>query len=138
MKKFAFHLSLPCLNIEDTKKFYVNTLGATLGRYSENWIDINLHGNQVTFTKTGNFKFDYKNYRFENEILPSFHFGVIVDVELWGKLYSKLFGMNLEVTAEATFLKNKLGEHLSFFVMDPNGYEIEFKNFKNEDEIFSS
>jgi hypothetical protein len=137
MKKYAFHLSLPCIDIKDTKEFYVNLLGASVGRYSDNWIDINLYENQLTFTKVGNFKFDYKNYRFENEILPSFHFGVIVDVDLWGRLYSKLFGMNLEVTAEATFLKNKLGEHLSFFVKDPNGYQIEFKNYKNSDEVFS-
>lgn len=137
MKQYAFHLSLPCVDIEDTKEFYVNILGAGIGRHSDNWIDINLYENQLTFTKVGNFKFDYKNYRFENEILPSFHFGVIVDVDLWGKLYSKLFGMNLEVTAEATFLKNKHGEHLSFFVKDPNGYQIEFKNFKNSDEVFS-
>jgi extradiol dioxygenase family protein len=61
---------------------------------------------------------------------------VIVDTDLWGKLYSKLFQMNLEVTTEATFLKNKIGEHLSFFIKDPNGYMLEFKSFKNEHEVF--
>ena len=109
MKKYAFHIALPCRDIEKTKAFYVDALGAHLGRYTDNWIDINLHENQITFTKSGDFKFDFKNYRFGNQILPTFHFGVIVDADLWSKLYAKLFKMDLEVTTEATFLKNKTG-----------------------------
>lgn len=136
MKKYAFHLSLPCGDLEMTKAFYIDKLGAKLGRNNNNWIDINLYENQITFTKSGNFQFNYKSYRFGNQILPSFHFGVIVDTDMWGKLYSKLFQMNLEVTTEATFLENKIGEHLSFFIKDPNGYMLEFKSFKNENEVF--
>jgi len=136
MKNYAFHLALPCQDLEKTKDFYVNILDASLGRFTDNWIDINLYENQITFTKSGKFNFDFKNYRLGNQILPSFHFGVIVDTDLWGKLYSKLFQMNLEVSTEATFLENKIGEHLSFFIKDPNGYMIEFKSFKNEHEIF--
>jgi len=136
MKKYNFHLALPCQDVEKTKDFYVNVLGAGLGRFTDNWIDINLYENQITFTKSGKFNFDFKNYRLGDQILPSFHFGVIVDTDLWGQLYSKLFQMNLEVSTEATFLQNKMGEHLSFFIKDPNGYMIEFKSFKNEHEIF--
>lgn len=138
MVKFAFHLSLPCVDIDITKKFYVDVLGATLGRANENWIDVNFYQHQITFTKAGNFDFNFKNYKFEKNILPSFHFGVIVDVDTWGRLYSKLFQENYQVTTEATFLKDKIGEHLSFFIEDPNGYMLEFKNFKNDSEIFQT
>lgn len=134
--KILFHLALPCEDIEQTKDFYINTLGAALGRHTQNWIDINLFGHQITFTKVGDFNFNYKNYRLDEHILPAFHFGVIVDTDTWGKIYSKLFTQNIEVTTEATFLENKIGEHLSFFVTDPNGYKIEFKSFKNIREIF--
>ena len=136
MKKAEFHLALPCADLEKTKDFYATKLGAKLGRYTDVWLDINLYGNQITFTKVGDFKFDFKNYRLGNQILPSFHFGVIVDVDTWGTLYSRLFSMDLEVTTEATFFENKIGEHLSFFVKDPNGYMVEFKSFKNQEEIF--
>ena len=135
--KAQFHLALPCENLEETKSFYKNTLGMEIGRQGTNWIDVNLFENQITFTEAGNFNFDFKNYRFGSQILPSFHFGVIVDIDLWGKLYAKLFQMDLEVTTEATFLENKVGEHLSFFVTDPNGYMVEFKSFKSDGEIFS-
>ena len=134
--KAAFHLALPCDDIAKTKKFYVDMLGATQGRYTDTWLDIDFYGNQLTFTNAGSFNFDFKNYRLSGQILPSFHFGVIVDAETWGKLYTKLFSMNVEVTTEVTFLENKAGEHISFFVTDPDGYIVEFKSFKNESEIF--
>ncbi|MFD2562842.1 VOC family protein [Aquimarina rubra] len=137
MKKAEFHLALPCEDLEVTKDFYISKLGASLGRHTDTWIDINLYGNQITFTKAGNFNFDFKNYRLGDQILPSFHFGVIVNVQVWGTLYSRLFSMDLEVTTEATFFENKVGEHLSFFVKDPNGYMVEFKSFKDHGEIFT-
>ncbi len=46
--------------------------------------------------------------------------------------------MDMEVTTEVTFLEDKAGEHISFFVTDPDGYKVEFKSFKNEDEIFAN
>ncbi len=136
--KAQFHLALPCENIEVTKHFYISILGATKGRQADKWTDINLYDNQLTFTEAGAFNFDFKNYKLGHNVLPSFHFGVIISVDEWGKLYTKLFQSNQEVTTEVTFMKNKIGEHLSFFITDPNGYMIEFKSFKNSNEVFAS
>ncbi len=136
--KTKFHLALPCKNIETTKLFYTSILGASQGRQADKWADINLYGNQLTFTEAGSFNFDFRNYRLGNNVLPSFHFGVIIPVDEWGKLYTKLFQSNEEVTTEVTFMEHKIGEHLSFFITDPNGYMIEFKSFKNDEEVFSS
>lgn len=132
-----FHLALPCKDLAETKDFYQNVIQARIGRETENWVDIDLFGNQLTFTVAGNFNFDYKNYRLDDYVLPSFHFGIIVSVDAWGELYSRLFQMDLEVTTEATFMQDKIGEHLSFFIQDPNGYMLEFKSFKNPKEIFA-
>ena len=41
------------------------------------------------------------------------------------------------LTGRKRFLKNKKGEHVSFFVKDPNGYVLEFKSFKNNEETFT-
>jgi extradiol dioxygenase family protein len=133
-----FHLALPCIELKKTKAFYVDLLGARCGRSAENWLDIDLYGNQLTFTKAGDFKFDFKKYRLGDQILPSFHFGIIIDVELWGQLYARLHSTPLKLTPKVTFMQDKVGEHLSFFVKDPNGYMVEFKSFKNENEVFSS
>jgi len=133
-----FHLAFPCENIETTRNFYVDILGASKGRQADKWSDINLYNHQLTFTEAGDFNFDFKSYKLGNTILPSFHFGVIIPVEEWGKLYNKLFQSNQEVTTEVTFMEDKIGEHLSFFMIDPNGYMIEFKSFKNNNEVFAS
>ena len=131
-----FHLSMPCTNVEETKMFYLGTIGASLGRYSNNWVDINLFGHQITFTQAGKFNFSNPNYVFEGKILPSFHFGVILDLDTWTGIYTKLNKLDLQLVAQSTFLENKSGEHLSFFVKDPNGYMLEFKSFKAEDSVF--
>lgn len=131
-----FHLSLPCRDVEETKTFYLNSLQADLGRNTNNWVDINLFGNQITFTNSGDFNFEFNNYRLEDNILPSFHFGVIVDIDKFDELYSSLLKKEENESIKNTFMKDKIGEHLSFLVKDPNGYMIEFKCFKNQDEIF--
>ncbi|WP_458628729.1 hypothetical protein [Winogradskyella sp. PC D3.3] len=77
----SFHMSLPCLSVEDTKNFYTNNIGASIGRTSENWLDINLFNHQLTFIQAEKFNFNSPNYVFEGKLLPSFHFGVIIDVE---------------------------------------------------------
>ncbi len=137
MKTLPFHLALPCRSISVTRDFYIDTLGASLGRHTSNWLDVNLFGNQITFTKAGAFDFSYKSYKFEDSVLPSFHFGIIVDKETWISLYANLNESRYEVTSEVIFLKDRKGEHRSFFVLDPNGYRVEFKCFREPKEIFS-
>lgn len=132
-----FHLSLPCTGIESTKNFYVNILGANLGRNTNQWLDIDLYNHQITFTKSGDFNFAFKNYKFEGTILPSFHFGVILSKEVWTKLYEKLRTSKTIFIEKTAFLKSKNGEHISFFVKDPNGYVVEFKHFIKQETIFS-
>lgn len=53
----SFHLSLPFTSIFGTKKFYIDIIGANLGRYANNWVDIDLFGHQVTFTQVVKFDF---------------------------------------------------------------------------------
>lgn len=134
----SFHMSLPCRSIKDTKSFYVDSIGASLGRHTQSWVDINLFGHQITFTKAGKFDFNNPNYVFEGHILPSFHFGVIVDSIAWKKIYNNLKDAGLELVAKATFLEGKMGQHSSFFIQDPNGYMLEFKSFKKPNEAFKT
>ena len=133
-----FHLALPCVSITKTKSFYVDILGAKLGRSAVKWADINLHNNQITFTECGPFKFESKSYSFNGDILPSFHFGIILDKKEWDILLERLKSKNFKIVSEVKFLENKTGEHQSFFVKDPNDFSVEFKCFTNSKEIFES
>lgn len=133
----SFHMSLPCISVKKTKNFYTN-IGASLGRTKQNWIDVNLFGHQITFIKSGKFNFNNPNYVFEGKILPSFHFGIILDTEIWKTIYEKLKAQNLELVTESTFLRDKVGEHTSFFIKDPNDYLLEFKSFISPKDMFNS
>jgi len=132
----SFHMSLPCLSVKETKNFYLNSIGASSGRMTQSWIDINLFGHQITFIKAEKFNFHNPNYVFEGKILPSFHFGLIVDETTLREIHAKLKHQKLELVNQSTFLKGKSGEHISFFINDPNDYLIEFKSFKIPEDIF--
>lgn len=133
-----FHMSLPCLSVKTTKNFYVDNIGASLGRKTQNWVDVDLFGNQLTFIKAEKFSFNCPNYVFEGKILPSFHFGIIVDLKDWEQIYAKLNEQKLDLVTQTTFLQDKTGEHVSFFIKDPNDYMLEFKSFKNSVDTFKS
>ena len=136
MSAAAFHLSLPCISVTATKAFYSDVLGATLGRQSTQWVDVDLFGNQITFIKSGEFSFQYKSYKFEEAVLPAFHFGILVGGEQWERLLDRLQGLSLELPVNSLFLQGQAGAHRSFFVEDPNGYMVEFKHFLNPSDVF--
>ena len=136
MQQAPFHLSLPCISVSATHAFYTETLGAAVGRSTTQWVDINLYGNQITFTKSGAFSFQYKSYKFEEAVLPAFHFGVLVGGTDWDSLLGRLQGLSLELPVNSLFLSGKPGAHRSFFVEDPNGYMVEFKHFLDPGDTF--
>lgn len=136
MKTNAFHLSLPCYDIVETGIFYVDKLGFERGRSAETWVDINMNGNQLTFLKALRWRFPDKYYQFEGQVLPSFHFGILLDEVSWAEQYASCLNEGLVNDDPITFLESKPGEHKSFFIEDPNEYIIEFKTFLKPEGIF--
>jgi extradiol dioxygenase family protein len=132
----VFHLSLPCANMEATKKFYVDDLEFKHGRNSSQWLDVDLFNHQITFVLSEKFKIRTPNYMLENTILPLFHFGIILDESSWEEMYDKVNHWTLDITPKKTFFKDKNGEHHSFFIQDPNDYTLEFKTFIDSNSIF--
>jgi extradiol dioxygenase family protein len=133
-----FHLALPCLSISKTRAFYHDLLGAQIGRSAVKWIDVNFYNHQITFTESGPFNFETRSYSFNGQILPSFHFGVILNEQEWARVLSLLQSKGIKIATEVNFLKDKVGEHHSFFINDPNGYTVEFKCFTDSSEVFKS
>ncbi|CAL2056792.1 VOC family protein [Tenacibaculum sp. 190524A05c] len=133
----CFHMSLPCKNIEETINYYKDQLESEIGRKTENWVDINLFGHQLTFVLTENFDFQFPFYSLDDEELPSFHFGVVLDSDEWENTYDKINSQWMfDTVVKKTFFEDKNGEQSTFIVQDPNGYYIEFKTFRRRDEIF--
>lgn len=131
-----FHISLPCDDVTRTTDFYVNELGFETGRTSHNWVDVNFFGNQIIFAKNQKSIPESAHYSLDNKRLPIFHIGIILDRTIWNECLKKFKLKSYFEIEPSGFLMNKVGEHDSFFIKDPNGYHIEFKTFNNKDEIF--
>ena len=43
-----FHLAFPVRSITKTIDWYIKILGCTIGRKSENWVDFNFFGHQIS------------------------------------------------------------------------------------------
>lgn len=132
----VFHLSLPCKDIEVTRQFYVDDLGFNHGRSTSKWLDVDLFNHQITFVISEKFDIQSPSYVLEDNILPLFHFGVILDESSWEEMHDRVNHWTLDITPKKTFFRDKNGEHRSFFIKDPNGYTIEFKTFVDDDSIF--
>lgn len=131
-----FHLSLPCLDVNETKAFYVDELGFELGRSSFNWLDVNFFGHQITFALDKKTQVNSSTYSLESKILPVFHVGIILDPQNWNSFWEKLKEKSYLELEPTAFLSGNIGEHTSFFIKDPNGYSLEFKRFNDPNQIF--
>ena len=132
------HTMLRVGDLERSIDFYTQVLGATQGRSATTWVDIDLFGNQITFINSGAFEFHYRSYKFEDAILPAFHFGVLVSEAQWNALRERLQGHKVHFSVDSQFLSQKAGSHKSFFVEDPNGYFVEFKQFTEPGAVFAA
>lgn len=136
--KLPFHLSLPCYHVKETRDFYLNHLGGKLGRHTSQWVDINMYGTQLTFVKAISFEFPKKSYSFEGVVLPHFHFGVVMEKPEWNEKLEYLSKRKMLHITSTSFLEEQVGNHDSFFVLDPNHFVVEFKCMSNQTELFKS
>ncbi len=132
-----FHLAFPVINITKTINWYVKILGCTIGRKSENWVDFNFFGHQLSAHKVKkNFPNIHANY-VDGHNVPARHFGVILKMNQWDELCNKIIDSNIKFIIEPnTRFKGEKGEQATFFIQDPSGNVLEFKTFKNDSMIF--
>ena len=132
-----FHLAFPVINLQKTADFYVNILGAKVGRNSSNWVDFNLRWNQITVHQDTSFK--KLTPVFGNEGVPINHFGVVLILSDWIKLKNELIEKNVTFLVPPKIVfEGEAGEQHTFFVEDPNGYAIEFKGFEEFGRVFQT
>ena len=132
-------MSLPCLSISKTMDFYVDVIGADLGRHSTRWLDIDSSATRLHLPGRANSIFPTDPISFEETVLPSFHFGVIVDRALWETLYQKMMVSEYEGDpTEATFLKDQVGEHVSFFCKRSKWAYAQIQEFSQDQGYVSS
>ena len=131
-----FHLAIPVKEIKETRAFYREVMGFSEGRSSNSWVDFNFYGHQVVIHKTDSYANTAHN-SVDGHHVPVPHFGVVLSWEDWKKLSKRLKEHNVVFEIEPyTRFEGKPGEQATMFFKDPSGNALEFKAFKNEEEIF--
>ena len=132
-----FHLAFPVHDLEKAKTFYTSTLGCPLGRESDNWIDFNLYGHQVVAHLSPKDCINTKTNPVDGDSIPARHFGVILPWAEWEELCKILISRNIEFLIKPRIrFENVPGEQGTFFIQDPSGNALEFKSFKNDNDVF--
>lgn len=132
-----FHLAFPVFDLEEARDFYVNTLGCSIGRESDQWIDFNLYGHQiVAHLRPNEIKNESRN-QVDGDEVPVRHFGVILENNEWQKLVDRLKtkGEDFLIEPRVRF-EGKSGEQRTLFILDPSGNALEFKSFAHDGHIF--
>ena len=132
-----FHLAFPVFDLEEARDFYVNTLGCSIGRESDQWIDFNLYGHQIVAHLNLNEIQDVRRSQVDGDAVPVRHFGVILENNEWQKLVDRLKtkGEDFLIEPRVRF-EGKSGEQRTLFILDPSGNALEFKSFADDDHIF--
>ncbi|MDG2229575.1 MAG: VOC family protein [Gammaproteobacteria bacterium] len=133
-----FHLAIPVTDIEESKRFYHNLLGAKIGRFSDTWIDFDFFGHQLvchlspaSISETSN--------PVDQEDVPIPHYGVVLDWNEFEAIIKQLEEKKINFIIKPTIrFKGEVGEQAIVFLRDPSGNAIEFKSFRNMDNLFKA
>jgi len=133
-----FHLAFPVTDLAATKLFFTDTLGCTLGRTSERWIDIDFFGHQITAHLVDGLDEAATN-PVDGEQVPSSHFGAILEMAEWKALAEKLVALDTQFLIKPQIrFEGEIGEQATMFFKDPSGNALEFKAFADKSQIFAT
>lgn len=135
-----FHLAIPVDNLEICRKFYNEVLKCDEGRSSEHWVDFDFFGHQlVLHERSHSEEIQKKVYNpVDGQEVPVPHFGVVMDWDVWHDFKDMIISQNIEFVIEPYIRFEGLpGEQATMFFLDPEENALEFKSFKNIDQLFS-
>ena len=139
MQLQPFHLAIPVDDLQAAKKFYTEMLGCTTGRSDAHWIDFNLYGHQLVCHATEAARQSALPVNLvDGESVPVPHFGVVLGWDEWQSLAQRLATAGLKFLIEPTLrFEGKMGEQATMFFADPAGNMLEFKAFRDPDQLFA-
>lgn len=130
-----FHLAFPIGDVARAKAFYVEGLGCSLGRESEQSVILGLQGHQLV----GHVMPAGSGGEVQQGIYPR-HFGLVFEaVGDWEALRDRALAHNLPFYQQPKHrFAGELLEHRTFFLQDPFGNLLEFKFYSHPEAIFGA
>ena len=131
-----FHLAIPVQEITTTRDFYRDVLGCKEGRSSDHWVDFDFFGHQLVI----HLNLSKKNIDTENIVdgkdVPVPHFGIVLDWQMFTQIEKRIRNKVEFIIKPYVRFKGERGEQKTMFFKDPSGNALEFKSFKNIDQLF--
>lgn len=139
-KLSPFHLAIPVDNLEINRTFYRDVLGCEEGRSSDHWVDFNFFGHQlVLHYQEKSSKREGETNPVDGKEVPIPHYGVVLDMVTFERFSETLRTKNITFIIEPYIrFKGLTGEQATMFFRDPSGNALEFKAFKNIDQLFAN
>lgn len=133
-----FHLAFPVKDIEATRIFYTEIIGCLVGRESDRWIDFNFFGHQISAHLKPEALENIPTNPVDGESIPVRHFGLVLEWNAWHQLVDRLNKKEVNYLIKPTTrFEGKVGEQATFFITDPSSNVLEFKSFKDRDQLFA-
>ena len=133
-----FHLAYTVRDLESSRKFYGDLLGCQEGRSTESWVDFDFFGNQLSLHIGQTIQELESDSRVDNVEVPLPHFGCVLDWDLFHNLAEKLKLAGIVFIIEPTIrFEGMPAEQSTMFLEDYSQNALEFKSFRNPNEVFS-
>jgi uncharacterized protein len=134
-----FHIAIPVHNLAECRKFYNKVLGCNEGRSSEHWVDFNFFGHQlVIHYKPKSESEELHTNPVDGKNVPVPHYGVVLEWSSFEKLSKQLKSKEIEFVIEPYIrFEGEKGAQATMFFLDPSGNALEFKAFKDLNQLFT-
>ena len=133
-----FHIAIPVHNLEECRTFYREILGCEEGRSSDHWVDFNLFGHQLVIHYKPKSEEALHTNAVDGKNVPVPHYGVVLPWETFESFSGQLQEKGIEFVIEPYIrFKGEVGEQATLFFLDPAGNALEFKAFRNIDQLFA-
>jgi len=137
MKLTPFHLAIPVSNIKECRNFYTKILGFNEGRSDDKWVDYNFFGHQLVIHLDKSLKSPKNLNLVDGKDVPIPHFGVVLNWDDWITFSEKIKSLGIKFLIKPYIrFKGNVGEQATMFFLDPSGNALEFKSFKNSNQLF--
>jgi extradiol dioxygenase family protein len=134
-----FHIAFPVDDLAAAREFYGGVMGCPEGRSAETWVDFNLFGHQIVAHLAPRGNGAGHSNPVDAHDVPVPHFGVVMQMEDWRALASRLEAAGVEFgIAPYIRFAGQVGEQATMFFRDPAGNALEFKAFADFSQIFAT
>ena len=133
-----FHLAFPVADLAEARRFYGDFLGCAEGRSSPDWVDFDFFGHQIVAHKVASAQLSDATSLVDGDNVPVRHFGVVLPLPDWDELADRFndAGVKFVIEPHVRF-KGEPGEQATMFFLDPFGNALEFKAFRDPDQLFA-